>query len=850
MMFRRPPLIPCVTILLALHSPVQAQQGDRAGEKQAPLPDSLQIPPSPVYSPSEALASFRVPEGLRVELVAAEPLVIAPVAMQIAADGRLWVVEMPDYMSDVDGTRELEPTGRVVVLEDLDRDGTMDKRTVFLDELVLPRALAIVDDGVLVVAPPNLVLARDTDGDGVSDTTEVLDTSFGGLDSPEHAGNGLRYGMDNWLHCSQHSWEYRFQDGAIQRRRVPPHGQWGLTADAWDRWYYTPNSYPLMIDLVPKHVVAMNPYQRDTNGIYKHLPADKQIHSARINPGVNRGYRPETLNDDFTLRHFTAACGPTIYLDTALGPSYEGDAFICEPSGNTVEHRNIIDRGHAPPELRADPAVGAIIASVDERFRPVHAETGPDGALYIADLYRGILQHKIFMTSFLRAQVLDRELDQHITMGRIWRIVPDDDSVQALPDLTVLEGTELVQHLAHPNGTVRRLAQQLLVDAAGPTPISLMDLARDSGRPLARAHALWTLDGRNEMTSPILLESLASPDTDLRIQALRIAGGHLDDESIQSAVIAALEDEDTAVRRQAAASLAHADAEKLTAVLARALDRHPTDTILRTLIVAGAKGQEVTLLSELSWLDSWMATDGDRQKLAASLARTAMRHSDPGMHLQVLELLAAIPADQEWLGRTVANQVVANQRLRQANPKPIELPAAPFDWDARLEEDADLAGGLLRLIDTHATWPGRPGYEPNVDLSGLTEADAAMLTRGAALYANCTGCHQASGLGLRGFYPPLADSPLVIGNPEPLVAILLHGLEGPVEIDGVTYDQPMPPAPFQDGADLAAIASFIRRSFGNDASLVTTETVTSARQRTQQHSGPLTVEKLHTTWPE
>ena len=145
----------CLLFLVA--STAFAQQGDRAGEEQPPLPETLEIPPAPPLDPADALGTFTVPRGLRVELAAAEPLVIAPVAMDIGLDGRLWVVEMPTYMNDVDGSRELEPVGRIVILEDTNQDGLMDKRTVFLDELVLPRAVTLVEGGVLVVAPPNLL---------------------------------------------------------------------------------------------------------------------------------------------------------------------------------------------------------------------------------------------------------------------------------------------------------------------------------------------------------------------------------------------------------------------------------------------------------------------------------------------------------------------------------------------------------------------------------------------------------------------------------------------------------------------------------------------------------------------
>lgn len=834
-------LIPTATAL--------AQQGDHTGVPQPPLPDHLEVPEAPPLSAQDALEHFRVADGLKLELVAAEPLVIAPVAMDIAPDGRLWIVEMPAYMTDVSGTGELEPTGRVVILEDTDADGQMDTRTVFLEGLVLPRAVAVIPGGALVVAPPNLLHALDHDGDGHADSTTVLDNTFTGRQSPEHAGNGLRYGMDNWLHCSQHPWEYRFLNGELERRAVPPHGQWGLTRDAWDRWYYTPNSYPLLVDLIPKHVVAMNPHQRDTVGVYVRVPADTEVHPARINPGVNRGYADGTLNDDFTLAHFTAACGPEIYLDTILGNAYEGDAFICEPSGNTVEHRNLLPRNDAAPEARSDPDIGSVLASTDERFRPVQARAGGDGALYILDMYRGILQHRIFMTTFLRNQVIDRGLEQPVDRGRIWRLVPDDHAVRALPNLSDATDTMLVELLTETSGATRLLAQQVLVQRNTPASVSILHRMATDAAPLSRAHALWALHGMNVLDAHTLQAAASADDPNLRLQAMRIAAERITDTGVVEFTLHALRDADPPVRRHAAAALANVATADIAEQLVTALGQHPHDAMLRTVIIAGAHGEELDLLETIAWHPQWNEPSNAHRALFDSVARAAARDTDPTQRLRLLELLASLPPDEEWMSEAIATRLVEVQRLRSSMPKTIELPEAPFDWSERLDEQGDIAGGLLRLIDAHTLWPGRPGYTMTVDISGLSAAHAAQIQHGLNLYTHCTGCHQADGMGLRGFYPPLSESPIVTGASEPLIAILLHGIEGPLTIDGATYDQPMPPAPFADDSDIADIATFIRASFGNEGSAISAQEVSHIRAAIEHHTGPWTVTTLHAEFP-
>lgn len=839
---------PLIMAIVLISSAARAQQGDHAGEPQPPLPDSLLVPPSPPLTPEDALATFALPDGLRVELVAAEPLVQAPVWMDLAPDGRLWVVEMPGYMTDLDGSEELEANGRIVILADTNRDGVMDTRTVFMDEIVLPRGVAVVADGALVIAPPNLVYARDTDGDDRADELTVVDDSFQGLDSPEHAGNGLRQGLDGWLHMSQHPWEYRWRHNTLEKRRVPTHGQWGTTSDAWGRWYVNSNSYPVITDLVPKHIAVKNRAQQDRTGIAMAVPADKAVHSIRINPGVNRGYIKDTLRDDFHLRNYTAACSPEIYVDNALGQRFQGDVFVCEPAANTVEHLNLTSSPGTAGQARIDPSVGAVLASTDERFRPVALQTGSDGAMYVADMYRGILQHKIFMTSFLRQQVIDRKLIGPVNAGRIWRIVPDDDHHRALPDLTALPSSELVQQLQSPNGSIRRLAQRLLVNRNDASSIeSLQLLAQsDSKDALGRAHAIWTLHALDALPQTLHAQIIHDAPWPLRVQAIRIAADDCDAPELHDALVAAMRDDVPEVRREAAAAIVDSRHPSSLMHAAQALSDHPEDTVLRMTIVSGLSGMEVALLQELAWLNPPLQQRAS--KMIQSIGRTAARSDDDAVRTQLLEFIAAVPPDQHWMATAVAHGVADAYALRSGDPKPVRLSGIPFDWSQRLLDEPDLAGGMLRLIDAHATWPTRPGYTPILDLTGLPPADADRMARGAALFAHCAGCHQADGRGVRGFYPPLAGSPIVTGPVEPLLSILLHGLDGPLVLEGITYNQPMPAAPMQSDEDLAAIGTYIRLAWKNSASPLTESDVARTRAAISSHVGAWTVQELHKRW--
>ncbi len=834
-------------MLLMPATTAQAQRGDRPGEPQPSLPVDLHIPPAPAHPPATAQTLFDVHEGLRIELVAAEPLVQAPICMDLDASGRLWVVEMCGYMTDADGSEELEPTGRIVTLTDDDGDGMMDRRTVFLDGLVLPRGVAVVDDGALIIAPPHLIHATDIDGDGRADHTRILDDSFVGLDNPEHAGNGLRQGFDGWLHMSQHPWEYRWTQGELHRRRVPSHGQWGTTSDAWGRWYVNTNSYPLITDLIPKHITAHNPAQQDCQGIGVQVPADQAVHSIRVNPGVNRGYAPETLRDDFHLKTYTAACSPEIYASNQLGHDFENDVFICEPAGNTIEHLNVRAAPGTAGEARIDPSVGAIVASTDERFRPVSLLTGSDGALYVADFYRGILQHKVYMTSFLRTQVMDRGLDRPIDAGRIWRLVPDDNTPRQLLNLTRDSTDTLITRLHDPNATTRRLAQQLLVTRAAPESVPVLTaLASDEhAPPLARAHAMWTLHHMQALDIELLHQLLDHSPPQLRVQALRIAMDAAHIPSIRTKLAQMMLDPNPDVRREASGALVH-HAPDVIDDIAIALATYPKDTVLRTAAVSGLSGHEVDLLETLLWVSPPLDSEADA--MVRSIARTAARGSHNHSALRLLEVLASIPPDQHMVATSIALGITDAYGLKEASPKPIRLTEEPFDWTQRLQDEPDLAGGLLRLIDVHTTWPTRPGYTPEPDLVERSPALKAQMQHGADLYRSCIGCHQANGRGVRSFYPPLAQSPLVNGPAEPLLSVLLHGLYGPLERHGTEYNFPMPPAPVTTNDELAAIATYIRLSWNNTGTPVTAEDVARVRSATRAQQGPWTIQSLEERW--
>jgi glucose/arabinose dehydrogenase/mono/diheme cytochrome c family protein len=585
----RPAPVACAA--LAMLAP---QAGDQAGEAQPALPSEWTAVAAQPLSPEEARAAFTVAPGFRVELFAAEPLVVAPVALAFAPDGTLWAVEMPGYMSDLDGTREREPNGRVVRLEDTDGDGRADRRTVFLEGLVLPRGLAHAHGGVLVIEPPYLQFARDEDRDGKADRLVPLAAGFEGLDSPEHAGNALRFAHDGWWTPSQHRARFRFDGERVETQATPVVGQWGQSIDDFGRLYVTPNSEVLLVDRVPRRYAVRHPAARPMPGVPARAVADRRAFPVHRTPGVNRAYRQGMLDADGFLREVTAACGPLVYRDARFGPELDGDAFICESVANCVQRYDLRETADGPQGT----PLGAVLAARDERFRPVDLALGPDGAIYVADFARGIIQHRVFMTSFLRRQVTERGLDRPVDRGRIWRLVPEGGGTGPAEDLSTLDAAELAARLAAPNGTVRDLARRLLVERRDPAAVPVLEGLLGHVRAEVRHQAAWTIETAFGIDGEALARIAGDADPRVRAGAAELAERMASRGGDATATLDRLaRDPEPSVRLRAVLALGAADDLRPMLTVARPDLAVPA---FRAAVVSAAAGRENALLAAIA----------------------------------------------------------------------------------------------------------------------------------------------------------------------------------------------------------------------------------------------------------
>lgn len=599
----------CVVIAPVLLAVSLAGQSLQRSPADRPWPPGVQKVPSesPALSPEDALKTFYMPPGYHVELVASEPLVQEPVALDWDLAGRLWVVEMPGFMADLRGSNEHDPIGRVVVLEDTNGDGRMDKRTVFADGLVLARSIKVLDRGVLVAEPPNVWLMRDNDGDLRMDSKERITDQYGRFDAdPQNNANGFYWGLDNRMYTAGLAdIQLRLKDNVFEVQHTLPRGEWGVSQDDAGRTYRNTNESALHVDLVQTSYYARNPNLARTRGSYERLadanPDLNIVWPVRPNPGTNRAYQLGIDREDGSLARFTAVCAPLVYRGDRLPAELYGNVFVAEPAANLVSRIILSDDGTT---LRARKAYdrGEFLASTDERFRPVYLTNAPDGTLYIADMYRGIIEHRISVTEYLRDQILARKLEGPTGYGRIYRVVHQSTIRDRVDPFARATPQQLVDALGHPNGWRRDTAQRLLVERGVRTVVpSLARLATSAPDWRTRVHALWTLDGLDAIEPATVAAALEDSVRDVRVSAIRLAerwlaeNGH----SIQTAVLKRLDDSDWAVHQQLAASIGALPAGTRESAAIQVLERYGDDPVVMDATLSGLRGSELQVLERL-----------------------------------------------------------------------------------------------------------------------------------------------------------------------------------------------------------------------------------------------------------
>jgi putative membrane-bound dehydrogenase-like protein len=563
----------------------------------------------PPKTPAESVGSFQLPAGLKLELVAAEPLVMDPVAFDWGMDGSLWVVEMCDYPSGLDG--EGKPGGKVKVLRDTDGDGKYDIAKVFLDNLPFPTGVKVYMDGVLVTAAPHILYAPDINGDDVADETKILYAGFG-EGNQQHRVNGLRWGLDNWLYVGNgdsggeiesnktgesvnvRKRDLRIRPDTGELEAISGNTQFGINRDDYGNWFGGNNSNPMWHYALNQRYLQRNPFVvfPDAKVMVSDQPGAAPVYPASRTLG--------RFNDFSRANRFTSACSPIIYRDSHLGEQYAGNSFVCEPVHNLV-HWEVMRRegvtfrsSRAPEEQESE-----FLASTDNWSRPSMIRTGPDGCLWMSDMYRFVIEHPKWIPEHQQRQLDVRAGD---TMGRIYRIVPADGP-RPIPNLDKLSQSEIVDLLESPNGTLRDMASQWLIwngDAKIISP-NLKDLLENSESSLARIHALCVLDHHpaNLLYTADHTKIFKKNDLQLTRHAVRISEQFVNDHPHVGELWSVLiSHNDRTLLMQLAYSLGEWDSPLAGLAIGRILDKAQGDPYLTAAAVSSLNTQNLPAVAQ------------------------------------------------------------------------------------------------------------------------------------------------------------------------------------------------------------------------------------------------------------
>jgi glucose/arabinose dehydrogenase/mono/diheme cytochrome c family protein len=815
-----------------------------ARAQEEPFYLTVDTPPAPELSTIDALSSFSIAPGFKVELIASEPLVEDPVAIAWDEQGDLYVAEMRGFMPDAYGNNQQAPVGVVVRLSDENGDGSFDTREVLLDKLVLPRALAIVNEGLLIGEPPNLWLCPSRSGQAKHiDCSEKRNLGPYG-DQPgsvEHAENGLMMGLDNWLYSAKSKRRLQLRDGQLLVEPTLFRGQWGISQDNSGRLFYNTNSDFLLGDAYDAQqvIVAGN---RRAPGLGERVSINDQVFAARVNPGVNRAYVPGVLRADGRLNRPTSASGMAVYRGDQFGVDYAEDVFVTEPAANAVVQLRVAHDGLKMTSrhiLYADERWGQVefFTSTDERFRPVDVKVGPDGALYIVDMYRGIIQDHVFLTEELRAQALARQLDKPLGMGRIWRISATTQAQpRPLSDPISNESGALVDLLGHSNGWQRDTAQRLLLARTDRGLDGRLKKAVEEGDVDQAVHALWTLSGRKSLDRRTVLRAIARPETPVELAAARAGHAQLTrsdlltlNQQISDPVVA------QHLTLSLAAHNSHPDTQaRLIELLV--MDAH--DPYRPSAVKAASFRQELPMLEALLEHGAWNASLEQQTGFVQALVVQGFR-ADPSTAVALLDFVQARKFAERWLQIAVLDGLFDVSRDESFDRIVLAREHSIFGVN-----DDDLWPAVARARRAF-TWSGD---DLAVDAKPLSPLQQQRKAAGMEFYrAGCANCHGEDGKGIASLAPPLVDASWVTGSSERLARIILQGLQGPIKVAGISWNGVMPGHGALDeltDATASGLLTYLHRAWGHTGRAIAPEFIAEVRQQTANRTALWTVPEL------
>ena len=615
----------------------------------------------------DPLSTFEIENGFKIELIASEPLIGDPVDMEIDENGTLYVVEMPGYPLDKTGS------GKIKILKDTDGDGKMDKSSTFAEGLVLPNSVMRWKNGIMVTDAPNVLYFEDGDGDGKAEIRDTLLTGFA-LSNPQHNLNSPLLGIDNWVYLaheeavSTKTYEKEFGDpgkevffpdqpqsprldinagGRAVRFKPDEHllemtssaSQFGHAFDAWGHHLEVGNSNHIYQEVISQHYLGRNPHlpiSDATQHLSDHMPAS-EVFPITENP------EHQLLTDVGVI---TSACGLTTYLGGIFPAPYDNVTFVAEPVNNLVHVDRLSNDGPVIAAKRIH-ATKEFLASTDFRFRPVNMYVGPDGALYVVDYYRQIIEHPEWMgEEVIQSGTLYNDMDK----GRIYRITPANaPTAEWMKGLELGKATseQLVEKLADKNSWWRMNAQRLLIDRGDKTAVpALIKMTANTGSALGRLHALWTLEGLHELKKERIDAALKDPESGVRENAIRLAELHLSEFIDPRPLLNLQNDADARVRFQLLCTLGSIPGTAAEQARHKLLLRDIDDEWVQVAALTSPPSQTKSLLTFV--IDNYKEGNGAFASLVKRLTTITGSIGDPVAIHQIIQQAAATNSKLTW----------------------------------------------------------------------------------------------------------------------------------------------------------------------------------------------------------
>jgi len=793
----RPAVFSLACVLLALLP--------RPGSAAEPALDDGELPRLPALGLDEALASIALAPGLRLEVAAAEPEVVDPIAICFDEAGALYVVEMRDYSE-----RRAEKLSRVKKLTDRDGDGRFESATVFLDGLAWATGITCWNGGILVAASPDIVYAKDTSGDGVADERRVVLTGFGDGRASLNVQalvNSLTFGPDNriWGATAGNGGivagvrldgaDFSFDPATCELTAESGTAQYGLTFDAAGRRFVCSNSHHLQW-VARERTDAANPLARPEHPLVD-IPVDGPAAEVfRLSPEepwrvVRTRWRASGVMAGIVegggraSGYFTSASGLACYTGDLL-PALVGQVFVGDVGSNLVHRKRLRETPDGPVAER-DPAEARseFLASRDTWFRPVACANGPDGALYVVDMYREVIEHPDSLPPMLKSRL---DLNSGNDRGRLYRIVPEGAAPRRRHDLGGLDSAALAALTGHANGWHRTTARRLLVERRDLNAVPIL-------RTVSGVDALATLDGLGAVAVEDLRRALRSGDEAVMPLALRLLGPRPADAAALAPELSRLSDHPAAaVRRQWALTLGRLPLADRTASLVRLWNHPPCPPRLREairlavtsggdalallralpepdaeLIAMIGRSREAAVVNEAAdWLRDRLAEQPERLfALTAALDDRAAAHRliDPARRCLLdaqatVEARAAAAGLLARDGRPLATAALEQAFFDPAAPDPVRLAAWPAVGEARAAAvwavwprlSAALRGSVLERAVAGAGW-----HRPLLEAVAAGRIGALELTAAQAQHLRRAADPDVQALALAALGPPPPD---------------------------------------------------------------------------------------------